>query len=83
MEKIMRVPVAEIAAFRFVCESCKGFMEIRLDQLITAPLTCPGCGVICRRTDVDTAMRNLANSLMVLGNGGNNKVELQFVVNMP
>lgn len=83
MEKILRIPVAEIAAFRFVCVDCKAITEISLTQLPTAPLKCPGCNADCRRPNVDTAMKNLASSLTILTKDGNDKVELQFVVNMP
>lgn len=83
MEKIMRVPIQEIAAFRFTCQHCDGVMELRLDQLVNATLVCPGCGSECRRPDVDGAMRSLESSLQTLAKGGNGRVDLEFVVKLP
>jgi hypothetical protein len=78
MERVIKVPLSEIALIRFVCKVCKAGVDVPVDRLAKAKLTCPACGHESRRPDIDGAIINFAAGLCQLQNS--KEIEVQFVI---
>lgn len=77
MEKMLRVPIAELNEFLFVCPECKARTVVMLNRLAQAGLVCASCKSSIRRADNDDALRNFANALTYLQQNG---IDMQAVL---
>lgn len=80
-EKILKTSFNEITTIQVICKDCKTGVNLSIDRLATAPLTCPGCNKALRRPDVDKAMKDLSSALLALRS--HNDVEVQLDLKMP
>lgn len=78
MEKLLKVSLSEIRSIRIFCRECGTGMDIALDRLGTAPLTCPACRKELRRPDVNRALEQFASSVQFLQQ--NSDLAVQFIV---
>jgi len=53
----------EIKAIRFRCPECRASTSFRLDESITFPTVCPGCGATLYDKTLDTGDGGLIHSL--------------------
>ena len=78
MEKLLKVSLSEIRSVRVFCRECGTGMDIAVDRLGTAPLTCPACRKELRRPDENKALTEFASSLQFLQR--HTDLAIQFIV---